>query len=68
VATRNGAKEGPKNALAAHILGQDLNTLLAQAKPIPHKQILLFKEIRNEVRRELAFPDQGSLHWRWQAV
>lgn len=58
VQTRAGKKDGPKDANDALRMGVDLNELLAQAKPMPHQEILDFGELRDAVYREMANPDQ----------
>jgi twinkle protein len=58
IQTRQGQKEGPKDANDALRAGVDLKEMLSSAKPIPHQQLLHFNELRDEVRRELANPDQ----------
>lgn len=58
VQTRGGKPDGPKDANDALRMGVDLNELLAQARPIPHQEILGFGELRDAVYREMANPDQ----------
>lgn len=58
VSTKLGATTGPKDANDALRQGHDLGTILKAARRLPHKQILNFNEIRSEVFRELANPDQ----------
>jgi twinkle protein len=60
VSTKLGATTGPKDANDALRQGHDLGTILKAARRLPHKQILNFNEIRSEVFRELANPDQGN--------
>jgi len=62
VQTRGGSEEGPKDANDALRQGMDLKAILAAAKPIPHKELLSFHELKTEVYRELANPDQGMPH------
>ncbi|XP_049848452.1 twinkle mtDNA helicase-like [Schistocerca gregaria] len=58
VQTRLGLKDGPKDANDALRQGLDLKILLSQAKPLPHKEIVSFSELREQVYREIANPDQ----------
>jgi twinkle protein len=60
VQTKGSKKDGPKTAIEAHQLGQELKSILALAKPIPHESILTFGELHDEVYRELANPEQGT--------
>lgn len=62
VKTRNGDKNGPKDANEALVLGIDLKSLLDKAKPLPHKQIISFPELREEVYLEMANPHQVAGH------
>ncbi len=48
----------PKDANDALRQGYDLRKLIENAKPIPHKEILTFHELRQEIRNELENPDQ----------
>jgi twinkle protein len=67
VQTRNGQKDGPKDANDALKAGLSLKAILATAAPIPHQQIMHFREIRAEVKRELVNADQGS-SWKNQSI
>ena len=50
--------DSPKDANDALRQGLDLRKLIENAKPIPHKEILTFHELRQEIRNELQNPDQ----------
>jgi len=58
VHTKMGDAQGPKDANDALRAGKDLKAILSAAQIIPHKQILHFTELRDEVYRELAHPAQ----------
>lgn len=58
VKTKDGKKDGPKDANEALILGIDLKELIDKAKPLPHKKIISFPELREEVYREMSNPHQ----------
>eukprot|EP00186_Timspurckia_oligopyrenoides_P002954 CAMPEP_0182450230 /NCGR_PEP_ID=MMETSP1172-20130603/39874_1 /TAXON_ID=708627 /ORGANISM="Timspurckia oligopyrenoides, Strain CCMP3278" /LENGTH=494 /DNA_ID=CAMNT_0024647767 /DNA_START=513 /DNA_END=1997 /DNA_ORIENTATION=- len=58
VQTRGGRYDGPKDANEALLLKKDLNVLLNSATRIPHEQIITFKDLREEVFRELVNPKQ----------
>lgn len=46
------------SAWEAFSSGLDLTELIKSAKPLPHQEILTFKDLREEVYRELAHPEQ----------
>ncbi|KAK4534647.1 hypothetical protein CDCA_CDCA02G0672 [Cyanidium caldarium] len=56
VGSGNGA--GPKDANEALLKGMDLQEILRKARPLPHERIVTFAELRDEVQRELANPQQ----------
>ena len=58
VSTRQGAAAGPKDANDALRAGADLKKLLKDARPVPHKQILSFDDLREQVHREFTNPLQ----------
>ena len=49
----------PKDANDALLRGNNLRTLIEQARPIPHKEILTFSELRHELRHQLKNPEQA---------
>jgi twinkle protein len=58
VSTRRGNPAGPKDANDALRRGADLKAMLADARPVPHKQIMQFDDLRSAVQREFANPVQ----------
>lgn len=58
VSTRNGSSSGPKDANDALREGLDLKAMVKNARPIPHKQIMTFDDIRLQVQREFTNPLQ----------
>ena len=53
-----GDHNSPKDANDALRQGLDLRKMIENAKPIPHKEILTFHELRQEIRNELQNPHQ----------
>ena len=60
VRTRGGETEGPKDANDALLQGYDLGQLLAAAAPLPHDQITTFTQLRDDVWKEIADPQQRA--------
>ena len=60
VRTRGGQPDGPKDANDALLQGYDLCDILAAAQPLPHRQITTFEELRDDVWKEIADPQQRA--------
>ena len=60
VRTRGGQPDGPKDANDALLQGYDLCDILAGAQPLPHRQITTFEELRDDVWKEIADPQQRA--------
>ena len=60
VRTRAGEAEGPKDANDALLQGYDLGQILAAAAPLPHEQITTFTQLRDDVWKEIADPQQRA--------
>ena len=60
VRTRAGQPDGPKDANDALLQGYDLCDILAAAQPLPHRQITTFEELRDDVWKEIADPQQRA--------
>ncbi|CAM9440663.1 unnamed protein product [Phaeothamnion confervicola] len=55
-----GDKDPPKDANAALQQGRNLSAMLANARPLPHQDILRFEDVRSEVLHEIASPHEFS--------
>ncbi|KAI9595386.1 P-loop containing nucleoside triphosphate hydrolase protein [Syncephalis fuscata] len=51
-------KGRPLNAWEAMVAGHDLNEMLKNAKPHEHRQVITFNRLRDEIFREILYPDQ----------
>jgi len=51
-----GPEPKPKDANEALLAGADLGALVKAASPVPHEQIVTFRDLREEVFREVAQP------------
>jgi twinkle protein len=51
-----GQIDPPKDANDALLSGQNMRAMIESAAPLPHKEILTFAEVRNELRYQLANP------------
>jgi twinkle protein len=56
----SGSDISPKDANDALLSGCNMRDLIERAKPLPHKEILTFREVRNELRHQLANPVQAA--------
>ena len=54
------AKISPKDANDALLSKCNMRELIESANPLPHKEILTFAEVRNELRHQLANPMQAA--------
>jgi twinkle protein len=55
---RDNETEDAVSAWEAFSRGTDLTALIKSSKPLPHQEIVTFKDLREEVYRELAHPEQ----------
>ncbi|KAI8049561.1 hypothetical protein BDF22DRAFT_699345 [Syncephalis plumigaleata] len=51
-------KERPLNAWEALVAGCDLKEMLDNAKPHEHRQVITFNRLRDEIFREVLYPEQ----------
>ena len=56
--TPSDGSPGPKDANDALREGYDIRKFIESARPLPHKEILTFNELRQEIRQEIENPQQ----------
>jgi len=58
VKTKHGNENGPKDANEAMLAGEDFMQIISSAKPIQHKDVLSFSDLRAQIYAEFKNPEQ----------